>query len=300
MDNLVLGVDIGGSHITAALVNVSSGVLLNETLVRTAVDPEGTADEIITAWSVVISKALSFISKNNILIGIAMPGPFDYKEGISLIKEQKKFRSLYGLNVKKLLAGKLSIDNYQIHFLNDACSFLHGEILGGAIKGIKNAIGITLGTGLGSAFYINGDCSDAALWDMQFKEGIVEDYISTRWFTKEFEGRYGIPVKGVKEMIGVIKEDSSKAVIFEDFGKNLALFLIELYKKTNVDTIVLGGNISKTSDHFLAVVHNYLQQADIKLDIRTSEIGEAAILIGAAGDAYEQLAKQIQHKEVKA
>ena len=135
MENpVVLGVDIGGSHITAALVDINKGILLNNESVRNSVNPEGTADEIINSWCAVIQKALSNIEITNAAIGIAMPGPFDYEEGISLIQQQKKYRSLYGLNVKRLLATKLNIDIKKICFVNDACSFLNGEVLGGIVK----------------------------------------------------------------------------------------------------------------------------------------------------------------------
>ena len=293
MDNLYLGVDIGGTHITAALVNVASGVVLEHTVVRHTVDPEDAAGEIINAWAAVIKQVTAFSKESKqLLIGIAMPGPFDYEKGISLIKEQKKFRSLFGLNVKKMLAAKLGMEAAQIHFLNDACSFLCGELLGGAVKGEKMAIGITLGTGLGSALYFDESCADAALWDVRFKDGIAEDYLSTRWFTSEFFKRYDIEVKGVKEMLPFIAKDKSKAAIFEEFGNNLALFLLQVVKKTGCSTIVLGGNISRTAPYFLESLQQQFKLADVVPDIRLSEIGESAVLIGAAGEAHNKLSKK--------
>jgi glucokinase len=43
-------------------------------------------------------------------IGISMPGPFDYENGICLIKGQNKYEALYGLYIKGLLADKLGIE----------------------------------------------------------------------------------------------------------------------------------------------------------------------------------------------
>ena len=45
--NLRTGVDIGGSHITAALVNLDSGEVIKESYVRNHLDTSGTRDEII-------------------------------------------------------------------------------------------------------------------------------------------------------------------------------------------------------------------------------------------------------------
>ena len=294
MDNLVMGVDIGGSHITAALVNITKGALLEGSMVRDSVSPEGSVDEIMGSWIAVINNTLALLKQqNNINIGIAMPGPFDYEKGICLIKDQKKYRSLYGINVKNMLAEKLNVSNSQVNFFNDACSFLNGEIMGGAVKNKKSAIGITLGTGLGSAVYEHGLCTDAALWDFPFKDGIVEDYISTRWFTTEFYNCYGINVSGVKEMVNLIKEDKSKEKIFEDFGKNLAKFLKDISVKAQCNTIVLGGNIAKASGYFLDTVLDMLQKETVNLEIRVTEIGESASIIGAAGAAQKRLLQQL-------
>ena len=293
MDNLVVGVDIGGSHITAALVNVTRGSVLQQTVRRKMVDAEAAADDIINEWAALLKEVMSLSNVDQqLLIGIAMPGPFDYENGICLIKEQKKFRSLYEINIRNILAAKLHIDNFQVHFLNDACSFLCGELLGGVVKGEDKVIGITLGTGLGSAFYKDRSCTDAELWSHGFKEGIAEDYLSTRWFTSEFRGRFGIDVKGVKEMLPHIQEDSSKAIIFEDFAVNLAQFLLEVYKKTGCSTVVLGGNISKTAGYFLGKVEQELKKNEVALDIRISETGESAVIMGAAGEAQNQARKK--------
>ncbi len=73
-----------------------------------------------------------------------MPGPVDYERGICYIKDQGKYDQLYGLNIKDLLAARLGIPPDHIRMMNDALCFLKGEIAGGAIKGCKSALGLTL------------------------------------------------------------------------------------------------------------------------------------------------------------
>lgn len=97
------------------------------------------------------------------LIGIAMPGPFDYLTGICLMKNVNKYESLYGLNIKQELSDRLGIDVQNIVFRNDSEAFLAGEMRFGAGKGLKKGIGITLGTGLGTSIYQNGEAQDMAL-----------------------------------------------------------------------------------------------------------------------------------------
>jgi glucokinase len=186
---IVLGADIGGTHITTALVNISLGAAIAQTRFRTEIDANGTVEHIIAGWSNAIQQSWAKAGISNSPVGIAMPGPFDYENGICLIKEQKKYQSLYGRDIKVLLANSLDIQPAQVRFINDACSFLKGELLGGSVKGMRKAIGVTLGTGLGSAYYENGTLTDADLWKMPFRSGIAEDYLSTRWFVKECKER---------------------------------------------------------------------------------------------------------------
>ena len=82
----IIGVDIGGSHISAAQINWNSGNTQVSNFFEADVDTSGSVDEIIDSWSKVIKKAAN--GKQVIQLGIAMPGPFDYEQGISLIQDQ--------------------------------------------------------------------------------------------------------------------------------------------------------------------------------------------------------------------
>ena len=77
----VLGVDIGGSHITTALIDLEGRSIIPGYYHRERVNSNGSAEEIIRSWSEVMRKSMQGGHK----IGIAMPGPFDYEEGISFI-----------------------------------------------------------------------------------------------------------------------------------------------------------------------------------------------------------------------
>src|SRR5690606_16820768 len=145
--NIVVGVDVGGSHITAALVDINSRSLIEGTTVRKAVDSKGSAAEILSVWKAVI-KDTSMIGGCSIKrIAFAMPGPFNYENGISLIKGVDKYESLYGMNIKKELADCFNIQDDQILFRNDAEAFLHGEVAVGDFDITDKILGFTLGTG---------------------------------------------------------------------------------------------------------------------------------------------------------
>src|SRR5436190_12384899 len=103
-NDLILGIDNGGSHITAGLVDMNGRKVLGNSVIRNKVDRHGTADEILTAWSNTIQLFQQKSATTNIKIGFAMPGPFDYDAGICLIKGFDKYESLYGINIRTALA----------------------------------------------------------------------------------------------------------------------------------------------------------------------------------------------------
>lgn len=280
-NRLVSGVDIGGSHITATLVDLKTGEILNTNkVVREAVNAGAPAEEIIRTWARVIRQ--SFGERPIGKMGIAMPGPFDYESGIAWMKNQDKYESLYGLNVKKLLAAQLQVDPADIRFINDAESYLKGEVFSGAAKGAKRALGFTLGTGFGSARYADDKVADADLWCAPFKDGIAEDYLSTRWFAGRYFELSGNTVKGVKDLAQLAVEDPVALQPFKEFGKNLALFLNDLINTFAPEAIVLGGNIANAFHLFESALLSNLVVQGKPPRIVKAKLGESAALIGAA------------------
>lgn len=148
----IIGIDIGGSHITLAQVDPVKRGIVASTYLRQHVDSFGPKENIFSSWVAAIEKVTEDLIRKDLLIGIAMPGPFDYENGISLM-QQGKFIDLYQVHIKEELAERLSVSIDQIHFVNDAGAFLEGEVFGGCVQNETRVFGITLGTGLGTAFY---------------------------------------------------------------------------------------------------------------------------------------------------
>ncbi|RZJ82206.1 MAG: ROK family protein [Flavobacterium sp.] len=293
MNNIILGVDIGGTHITASLVNLREGKLVDSSIIRQAVDSLQDKEGILNAWCNVIENATKSTENKEIQIGIAMPGPFDYENGISQIKDQDKFRSLYLTNVKQELANRLGIANEDIRFINDAAAFLQGEVFCGAAKGFNRALGITLGTGLGSAIAVNGQATDAALWDSKFQGGIAEDYLSTRWFLARYKESAGKDVEGVKELSLLAEADHLAKQVFTEFGNALGNFLISVIAEHKSEVVVLGGNISQAFELFEESLKQQLSLAKLDTQIKLSELNENATLVGAA-TCWEALLKEVK------
>ncbi|WP_199141157.1 ROK family protein [Pedobacter sp. ASV12] len=280
----VLGVDIGGSHITAALVDLKKGTLIEESIKRNAVNAKQEKEDILKAWCHVIEAAFANANGNEKYIGIAMPGPFDYENGISLIKEQDKFNALYLANIKEELAKRLQLKPSAIRFINDAAGFMQGEVFSGAAKGHSRVLGLTLGTGLGSALSINGMASDAELWDSAFLDGIAEDYLSTRWFVGRYNELSHKSLDGVKELAGLVATDALAKQVFVEFGANLAQFLAPIIKKHEAEVVILGGNIARAFDLFALSLNIGLGKQGLNIPIKLTELNEHAALIGAASN----------------
>ncbi|HET8828093.1 MAG TPA: ROK family protein [Pelobium sp.] len=280
--NLVLGADVGGSHITTALIDMESQTVLKETLIRERVNPHGTPQEIINDWSNCILRSMEGFENQVTEFGIAMPGPFDYEKGISKIKGLSKFDALYGLNVKDMLATNLDISSTQIKMMNDAGCFLQGEVFSGSARGFNHVIGLTLGTGLGTARYHNGVGEDANLWCMPFKDTIAEDYISTRWFVSRYLQLTGLPIKDVKALAEIFKTDQNAPLIFKEFGQNLALFLMEFIRMEQPEVIIIGGNVANAYPLFKEEIVSCFEKRNIHTSIYLSKLNEEAALLGAA------------------
>ncbi|MEC5145481.1 ROK family protein [Chitinophaga sp. 212800010-3] len=281
-NSTALGIDIGGSHITAALIDLGTRSIVEGSWNRTRINSQGAATDIIKAWAAVIREVFSGSEDGTRHIGIGMPGPFDYERGISLMRGQHKFDALYDLNIKELLAAELEITPAQIRFINDAGCFLQGEVFSGAGRGYQRVVGLTLGTGLGSAVYRNGIAKDANLWCSPFRDGIAEDYLSTRWFVKRYQELRNESVPDVKALVARINEDTAVATLFDEFATTFAVFLTWFIRTEQPEAVVIGGNIANASDLFFPLLKKELLKQNIDIPIVTATLGEAAALIGAA------------------
>jgi glucokinase len=285
-NRLIISADIGGSHISVSTFEErEKGFALGPILMK-KVDSRLSKDFILEEW-VSVFKGLS-LDLTKCCISLAMPAPFDYVNGICLIKDQGKFIHLFGIDIRNELADRMSIMPSQIHFINDAKAFLMGEAKFGKVSGFNNILGITLGTGLGSSLKFNGEIIDAALWSSRFKEGIAEDYLGTGWFVNWFKQNFSIQVKGVKEIVE--SKDLLRMAIpaFEEFSTNLADFILKRSEEGPLDAVVIGGNIARAHDFFLDNTISSLKLKNNETPVFISEFGDKSALFGAASMFFGQ------------
>lgn len=278
-----IGIDIGGSHISSAVVNLNDMNICKNTFVRKSVNSNETEYEILSQWVECINETNFHFGEKCSYIGISMPGPFDYELGISYMEELHKFGSLYKKNIKLFLANSLEISPNQIRFINDAKAFLKGELKTiFPLETFDSAIGLTLGTGLGSATYKDGIITDANYWCMDFKNGIAEDYISTRWFVKKVQEMTGYKFNDLKEIISSERTSEILETLFLEFTNNLTDLIIQINKEINSEILIIGGNISKANSFFQEKLEHNLNSMGLHVKIIISNKGEIAPIIGSA------------------
>ncbi len=279
MNNSLIGVDIGGSHMTASYVNPADFTLIPQTLIRKQVDSLASRDEILTSWVKVFEQ---MDIHPHTRIGIAMPAPFDYECGIARLKEQGKFRSIYGINLREYLSDNLHLPGTSISFFNDAASFLQGEAMFQRIPASQHLIGITLGTGLGSAYKKGIWAEDAALWSSIFKGRQAEYYLGTGWFVHWAKQAHQIDISGLKELMGNPDWKEIALQALDIFGQNLGEFLAVHCSLQRIDKIVIGGNMAKACKYFVPAMHKALIAKSLDIQVVFSQLGEHAALVGAA------------------
>lgn len=284
MQNIV-GIDIGGSHITLAQVDAGKREIISSTYVREHVDAFENKEVIFKAWISAINKVAHDLVKEDLLIGIAMPGPFDYENGISLMR-QGKFIDIYQVNIKEELAKRLAISQKQIHFVNDAAAFMEGEVFGGCAQGFNSAFGVTLGTGLGTTFFNGKFAADEDLWDSPFRDSISEDYLATRWFVNHYKELTGEEISGTKDLLD--KPTEIQTQMFNDYADSFSEFIVRYVNHYKPEVLVIGGNIAKAYPHFEQRFIQNLTKNNINLQVKISAIFEDAAILGAASYALKK------------
>ncbi|MDR0843612.1 MAG: ROK family protein [Tannerella sp.] len=287
-----VGIDVGGSHISSALVDASCGSVLKESIREVKIDSSGSIEHITGSLRTVLQMTVAGQEHPVESVGIAMPGPFDYPNGISLIKGVHKFDAIYGLNLKQIIRDSLPVDH--IVFENDAVCFALGEHYAGAAKGTGRSLTVTLGTGFGSTFLIDGTAqtsgdgvpADGYLYNQPFENSIADDYFSTRWFTGQWKDETGECIAGVKEIAEQAQQNNRVALrIFETFTDNLSGFIAPWLKRFEPEILVLGGSIARSSLLFMDRLRDKLINDGINQTVSACLLWDQAPIIGAAMNA---------------
>ncbi|MBQ9184790.1 MAG: ROK family protein [Bacteroidales bacterium] len=258
MDTRMTLLDIGGTFI-----KVSDGSQI-------PIRSDGSREEIAAA----LRKAVSGdgVSK----IGIAIPGPFDYKEGI--FRMEHKFAAVKGESFRALAGVP---DNVELKFIHDVNALLLGSICTLGLQD-KNVALATIGTGLGFSYSIKGEIQMSetgsparSLWNLPYEGGILEDKVSARGIRAAYEEKTGEKNQSAYSIAMRAYAGETAAIeVYDNLGDTLGKALAGVLEEIGADILLVGGQISKSLSLMRSPLKNHLDR------LRVERAPEGAVFKG--------------------
>lgn len=183
-------------------------------------------------------------------IGIAIPGPFNYNDGIFLMDH--KYGAVKGESFRTLAGIPQGVE---LRFIHDVCAVLEGAVeMLGLTSG--NSAVVTLGTGLGFAIAHDGivrygpSLSPAdGIWNHSWKGGILEDKVSARGVRGYYTAMGGDPEYSARDIAeSAYHGDQAALDAFDRMGETLGTAIAGILLEHNVSTVLFGGQISRSLD----------------------------------------------------
>jgi len=286
----LIGIDLGGTKVRIGIVSGEDRAIIGETIRFDSFDCK-TGDELVKR---IANQIKILLDKNNHKksdiegVGIGSPGPLNPFTGIIL--ETLNIKILRNYPLKNKLEEAIGLT---VFVDNDASCFGLGEQKAGKAKGKKHVIVVTLGTGYGLAYILNGAILHGATGTATeigrnvYRDGIYEDYISGRGLKSIHYKLHGEQIEPIKISEGAFSGDKKCKKTFEEFGKHLAFTLVPIINLLDPEILIVGGSISANWKFFSksldkTIRENIFEQPSKNIIIEKSELGELATLIGAA------------------
>lgn len=280
-NNSILGVDIGGTNIKAALIS-------NKTIVKKSSNPTGaqrSKDEILQTLFNTIDEVITPDVKS---IGIGVPGLIDLKKG--QLQNIANIPAWNYLPIKDIVKEKYNLD---IYVNNDANCLALGEKHFGKGQDVDNMIAIALGTGVGSGIILNkrlvtglfGGAGEIGCLPYLGKN--FEYFCSSNFFVKNYD------LSGEKLFELANNNDAHALKAFNELGTHIAKLIHNILYFIAPEKIVLGGSISQAfpffKDALMQEVNEFpFEKIKENLIIEKSDLNDIAI-VGAAAQHYDSL-----------
>jgi glucokinase len=280
--------EVGGTHVSAALIDTGEWAIVPSTLTRHPLDSELSAQALLDAF---VGAARTLATPPGACWGVAMPGPFDYAHGIALFEDVGKFDSLRGVDVGAALCRGITPAPQSVSFLNDAEAFVLGEWLHGAATGYRRCAAVTLGTGVGSAFLADGEVvgsgpdvpPDGRAHRLDIDGCPLEDFVSRRAIRAAYRNASHDESADVRDIADRARggDPVARAVIDAAMGR-LGTALAPWLERFGAEVVVIGGSMSASWDLFGPPFTAHLRQP---VDVVVAQDREHAPLLGAARHA---------------
>lgn len=149
----IVGIDLGGTNIVAGCVAEDGSAIVGVRSVPTGAEagPDAVIQRIIATAKESMAEARAAGPGLELIgVGIGSPGPLDTRSGIVLLTPNLGWVNMpLRARLQDGLGLRAALDN-------DANCAVLGEWWRGAARGTRNAVGITIGTGIGGGIIIDG------------------------------------------------------------------------------------------------------------------------------------------------
>lgn len=321
LKEIIITVDIGASKIRVQPVSKDGdlGQIISINLIGQNLNNDSFVDLIAKS----IDQAIDSLDDTKILaISIGSPGPLDSFRGV--IKDTPNLIGVKDLNIVDRLNKKFR--GLPIYLLNDADAAGLGEWWLGSGKDAKFFVYITLSTGVGSAFLVNGELQcglgKAPEWghtmlaiENKFplcacgRRSCAEAFLGTdglaKLYAKEFDIKEADLTINDKHSVsfkmreGVRNNDPKWQKIQEEYVKYLAVFLRNIILVHQPNAITLGGGIAFGNNELLKLTKDELKKL---MDLTKDKMGvmldnvwlnlakfENSVNLGVAKYAFQKL-----------
>ncbi|GLY99555.1 ROK family protein [Actinoplanes sp. NBRC 103695] len=274
---MIAAVELGGSHVSATRIDPATWTARDDAPPAWRVDPQATVRDLIEALTVAARSAQPLTGTP---LCLAVPGPFDYAGGVGRYAGVGKFTTLNGVDVRAALAEALDGQPAEITFVNDAEAFAVGEWVAGAGRGLDRIAGITLGTGVGSAFLDRGRAvrdgpavppeGRADLLEIDGRP--LEETVSTRAVLRA----HGRQAAGVLEVIRA--GDAGALTAYRRLGRALAPYVRDFAARA----VVVGGAVTRSWDVIGPLFIAGLADGGAQVEVLVAAHPRTAAHVGAA------------------
>ncbi len=270
---MYLGIDLGGTNIRVA--SVQDGVLL-----RLLTEPTlsgGSEGEVLDQICRLIEPLMSPEVEG---IGIGVPSVVDREKGI--VYNVVGIPSWKEVHLCDVLKKRF---NVPVAINNDCNCFALGVAHYGSLRGSKEMVCVTLGTGVGSSLLINGklfnghNTGAGEIGSIPYLDKDYEYYCSSRFFV-------GKSTSGKDAAIAAKAGDAAALAIWEEFGTHLGKLVQMIMFAFDPGAIIFGGSIANAfplyKEAMWKQVREFPYPASVQnLKIETADVDNAGIL-GAA------------------
>ena len=288
----ILGIDLGGSSVKRVVVT-NDGVLVEARV--TSFNPERVGDFLETIARQVKADREQFGEPGR--IGVSAPG-LAAVDGQSIASMPGRLDGLVGLDWAQFL-GRTD----RVPVLNDGQAALLGESWTGAARGCRNALLLTLGTGVGGAAIVDGhllrgftgkaghfghlSLDPFGATDICGTPGSLEDAIGNHNIARRSGGRFASTL----ELIAAVRSgDTRAAEVWQRSVQSLAAAIASLANILDPELVILGGGIAAAGDLLFPPVRTFLERFEWRptgraLRVVPAQLDEFAGAWGAARNA---------------